>query len=243
MNKPKILLYDLETTPSLGYVWGKYDQTVLKFAKQRELLSVAYKWVGNHKIHCETREREKSDIRLAAFIRSLFNQADIVVAHNGNRFDQKVARTRMLYHKLSPPKQIVSVDTLLVAKNYFNFNGNSLADLAEFLNIGKKLPTNGIDFWIRCINNEPEGWREMVRYNKHDVLLLSGIYEQLKPWILSHPNVAKIMNPLTSKLGECPSCGSKHTQRRGYQAKGVTSISQRWQCQECYFWFNTRVVK
>ena len=48
INKPlKVLLIDIETTPNLGWVWGKYEQDVLKFEKESYMLSFTAKWVGS----------------------------------------------------------------------------------------------------------------------------------------------------------------------------------------------------
>ena len=38
----KILFYDLETSPNVSYTWGKWEQNVIAFKKEWELLSFAY---------------------------------------------------------------------------------------------------------------------------------------------------------------------------------------------------------
>lgn len=241
MKKPWILLYDLETTPSLGYTWGKYDQTVLRFVKHRELLSVAYQWLGRGPIRCETREGEKTDRRLAGFVRELFQKADIIIAHNGNQFDGKVAKARMAYHHLNPCKVLTQVDTRLAARNGFDFNGNSLSDLAGFFKFGGKIPVPGIDLWLRCMRDDKQAWRDMVRYNKHDVFLLRKVYLRLRPWLHTHPSIASIINPSVA-IGECPVCGSKDTCKNGLRV-AVSQVQQRWDCRGCGAKFLTRKVK
>ncbi len=49
--KTKILVFDIETSPSLGYVWGKYKQYVIEFEQEWNMLCFAYKWLGEKKIH------------------------------------------------------------------------------------------------------------------------------------------------------------------------------------------------
>ena len=46
----KILFLDVETAPSLGYVWGKYDQNVIDFKKDWYMLSFAYKWAHEENV-------------------------------------------------------------------------------------------------------------------------------------------------------------------------------------------------
>ena len=238
-QKPKILFYDLETTPSHGYVWGKYDQTVLKFTAHRELLSVAYKWHGESKIHCETREGQKSDKALVARLHALFNEADILVAHNGDSFDAKVARARFSFHRMAPTKVLASVDTRKVARDYFSFNGNSLSDLADFFNLGAKGSVgSGIELWLACMRNEPAAWRKMERYNKQDVRLLAKLYTVLRPYMLKHPNVARILDP-RGTAPACGVCGSLHVKRNGIRAT-VAAVKQQYMCNRCGSRFETR---
>jgi hypothetical protein len=226
----RILIYDIESTPSLGYTWGKYDQTVLKFVKHRELLSVSWKWYGNKEIHVATREGEKTDRGLAVLLRNLFQEADMVVAHNGNAFDQKISKTRMIAHGLKPTKPLVAVDTRLAARRFFDFNGNGLNDLCSFFGIGNKLPTQGLDLWLGCMKDDPKAWPIMARYNKHDVVLLDKVYERLRPWIENHPNIGRLLNP--AKPGVCPDCASDNVLKNGLRPT-VQAVQQRWACKDC----------
>jgi hypothetical protein len=227
----RILIYDIESTPSLGYTWGRYEQTVLKFEKHRELLSVSWKWYGEKEVQVETREGKKDDKNLTVLLRNLFQEADVIVAHNGNTFDQKVAKARMIAHGLKPVKQLASVDTRLAARRYFDFNGNSLNDLCGFFSIGSKLPTQGIDLWLGCMKDDPKAWAIMAKYNKHDVVLLDKIYERLRPWVENHPNIGRILKP--AKVGSiCPDCGSESVSKYGIRPT-LSTIQQRWICKDC----------
>lgn len=231
MKTPKILLYDIETSPNVGLTWGKYEQTVLKFLARRQVLSISYAYAGSPTIYCETREGQESDKQLVTRLVKLINDADIVVAHNGDSFDNKVARTRALFHGLPTIKKLASVDTLRVARSQFMFDGNSLGDLAEFLGIGKKLPTSGLSLWEGCMRDDAASWREMRRYNKHDVRLLAGVYGRLRPWIDTHPNIAKLINPL-KKTVSCINCDGLNIRKQG-----MRGAQQRWVCNACGKWF------
>lgn len=241
MNKPKILLYDIETAPNLGYTWQKYEQNVIKFVKERELLSVAWKWLGDSKVTCVTTEGQGGDRTLIALIRVLFEEADILIAHNGDSFDSKIVRARMVYHNMAPTKRLTQIDTKKVAKANFNFNGNGLQDLGEFLKLGSKVKHSGFDLWLGCMKDDPKAWKEMKRYNKQDVVLLEKVYKRFRPWISNHPNMAKLMDPLTD-FTACPNCGSRKTEKRGFRA-GHATIKQQRVCKNCFGWFLTKVDK
>ena len=50
LKKLKVLIFDIETAPSLGWVWGKYDQDVISFEKHWYMLSFAAKWLDTNKV-------------------------------------------------------------------------------------------------------------------------------------------------------------------------------------------------
>jgi len=231
VKQPKILLYDIETSPNLGYTWGKWQQNVLDFIKERELLCFSYKYVGSGKIRCISRKGDKSDLAVVAKLAKLINEADVSIAHNGDEFDRKVLKTRMLYWKLPPLRPGSTIDTLKAAKAYFSFSGNSLDDLCRYLKIGRKMPTPGFSMWLGCMFGKKADWAKMVKYNKHDVSLLSEVYGRLKPWIENHPNMARAMNPYGKEVG-CPSCGSGNKHKNGFRVTAAL-LKQVWKCNVC----------
>lgn len=240
MKKAKILLYDIETSPNLGYSWQKYEVNIIKFVKERELLSIAYKWLGDSKVTCLTRKGLKSDYALVEKVRELFQEADIIIAHNGDSFDAKILKARMVYHNMPPTKRLTSVDTKKVAKAQFNFNGNGLQDLGEFLKLGSKMKHSGFDVWLGCMANDPKAWKEMIEYNKQDVVLLEKVYKRFLPWITNHPSIGKIVSPHQHSVADCPNCGSSDTTKQGYRGTH-SSISRQWRCKSCLSWFLTRL--
>lgn len=235
MKQPKILLYDIESTPNQGYTWGKWQQNVIAFKKERELLSYAYKWADKKKVTCVTREGQPDDKRLVVSLAKLLQEADIVIAHNGDEFDRKIVKARMLFWGMKPLKTNCSVDTKKAAKLYFNFNGNGLQDLCSFLGIGSKLPHQGFGMWVGCMEDDAKAWENMIKYNKHDVVLLDAVYKRMLPWIENHPSIVRIMDPYRKKYMDdkhCPACVSKNTKRDGfrYTLKGAVP---RMECYDC----------
>lgn len=229
-KKPKVLIYDIETTPNLAYVWGKYEQNVIAYKNEWQILCFAYKWQGEKEIKC-CRQRGKDDWSVAKKLWKLFDEADAVVAHNGDAFDQKKVRARFVYHKFDPPSPFVEIDTKKIAKRYFKFNSNKLDDLGQHLGLGRKVSHEGFSLWLGCMQNNSSSWKKMMAYNIQDVKLLEKIYLRFRPWMNNHPNLS-----LLGDRRDCPNCNSKAVHRRG---KTVThrAVKWRWQCQDCGAWF------
>ncbi len=237
MKKPRILFYDVENSANEIYAWGprQYDLSAIKVKKHYQLLSYAYQWEGDRKIHCVTREGQKTDLQLVTSLGKLLNEADFVVSHNGVDSDHKKTRTRMIFHRVPPLRKLMDVDTLKEVRKNFAFNGNSLGAVAEFLSIGSKLKHPGFDMWTDCDEkDDAKAWRFMARYNKHDVRLLRAAYKVIRPWIQNHPNVHRISSPGTQELGVCPTCGSRNVHKLGFASStsGRVTPARDWRCNE-----------
>jgi DNA polymerase elongation subunit (family B) len=235
-------MFDIETSPNKGFTWGKWEQNVIKFTKETEMLSFAYKYLGEREVTCVTREGQKTDRQLIKKLHKVLKTADVIVAHNGDKFDIRKTNTRTVKHNFLPPKRVPSVDTLKVAKRYFSFNGNSLEELCEFLGFGKKAKHPGFPMWEGCMVDDPKSWKQMAHYNSKDVRLLEKVYKRFLPWIQNHPHVGRILNPDLRKLGVCPNCGSHDTIKDGL-AFSAGTVKQEWKCKSCGTPFRTRRVK
>jgi len=227
----KILFLDIETAPNIGYTWGAYEQDVIRFIENWYILSVGYKWFGSPaKVMAlpdfEGYKPEGKDEKLVKFIWELLNEADIVVAQNGDRFDLPKINTRFLNWKLPPPSPYRTIDTLKIARK-FDFNSNHLDDLGKDLGVGRKMKHEGFDLWYGCMHGKMDCWKKMKRYNKKDVELLSKVYLTFRPYITNHPNIGTELS--------CPKCGSGHLNFRGEQITQDFKY-RRFQCQECGGW-------
>jgi RNase_H superfamily len=236
MTEPRILLWDVENSPNLAYVWGKYEQDVLKFEQEWHLLSFAWKWLGEKKTHVlglddypAFKKDRTDDYYLAWDLRCLLDEADITVAHNGDAFDRRKSNARFLIHGFDPPRPSRSVDTLKVARKHFMLNSNKLGDLGETLDLGGKLETGGFKTWLGCMSGDPEAWRLMKKYNRADVVLLEKVYLRLLPWIDGHPNMGLIMGLQDA----CPKCGATEGFWKRGNRRSVTLSYKVFQCKAC----------
>lgn len=243
LKKLKVLIFDIETAPSLGWVWGKYDQDVISFEKHWYMLSFAAKWLDTNKVISYSLQDfagygkdKENDRQLVRKLWELLDEADVVIAHNGDKFDIRKTNARFVYHGMKPPSPYKTVDTLKIARKSFAFDSNRLDDLGKVLGLGEKVHTGGFRLWQECMSGNPKAWAKMKKYNKQDVLLLEKVYLRLRPWSKSHPRITVESNYI------CHCCGSTDVQLRGYNYTKFNKF-QRFMCKDCGSWTQGHTVK
>lgn len=241
MNKPKVILLDIETSPLVGYAWQTWDTSILKVLQSSKIISVAWTELGSKKVLCksiadypEYKAGVINDEQLVKDTWKVLDEADILVAHHGDAFDFKKLNARFVYHGLTAPSSYKTIDTKKVASKYFKFDGNSLSALGTYLNVGKKLSTGGFDLWDNCINGDLKAWKKMKEYNVGDVELLEAVYLVLRPFMENHPNLNAVLGGSAGN-STCPSCLSVDIHKRGFSITR-TGRKQRFQCNACGSW-------
>lgn len=249
MTHPRIVTLDIETSPILAYVWGLFKQFVglNQIVSDWSILSFSYKWLGDPKVHHFNTggrgvEKVRDDRHLLQLIWDVLDEADIVIAQNGIKFDAKKINARFIQAGMPPPSPYKIVDTMLEAKKVAAFTSNKLAWLSDILTDTPKedhpeFP--GFELWTECLKDNPRAWKVMKRYNDRDIPSCEGVYLKLRPYIVGHPNVAAYNDDTDV---QCPKCGSKEIQRRGV-ALTQTGKYQRMQCFGCGGWSRTRYTE
>ena len=176
-----------------------------------------------------------NDKNIVKDIWNLLDEADIVVAQNGKSFDIRVMNTRFLYHGLGPTSPYRVVDPKVEAKRYLRLPSNSLDDVCDYFGIGRKMEHEGFGLWLKCIEGDMDAWKRMLKYNKHDVVLMEQVYKLLLPFMKTHPNMSAYSKPST-----CPKCGSRNLVRRGVQQNNTTSYHRIF-CNDCRGWCRATV--
>ena len=236
MPAPKILYYDIETAPNLGYIWAKYEQNVLAYEREWYMLCISYRWAHEKKTHVVSlldfpelyANDSEDDTEVVKVLWHLLDEADITIAHNGDGFDNKKSNARFIINGLNPPSPFRSIDTLKVARNKFKFNSNTLGDLGGALGLGEKVATGGFSLWQGVMRGDEKAWKRMIKYAKQDTDLLVAVYERLKPWMTNHPN----HGVYTGEAHTCPGCGSEDLIRRGFKYTQAMTY-QQWHCPDC----------
>lgn len=234
----KILLFDIETAPAKGWFWGVWETNVIEVEQHGYMLSFSAKWLGQNKVITYTlndfkghKAYSNDDKKLVSKLAELLNEADIVVAQNGDRFDLTTTNTRLIANNLPPIAPLKTIDTLKVARSKFKFLSNKLDDLGNFLGVGRKIAHTGKHLWFGCMANDKKAWAMMKKYNVQDVILLEAVYLKLRPWITNHPN----HNFFNGETNKCPNCNSSQLHARG-KRRTLTSEYKRYVCKDCGAW-------
>lgn len=233
---PKILLFDLESTPSIAAVFGRFKTNVGLNAVIREggwLLSAAWKILGEDKVHSVALTPEEAitgnDARIVATLYEQFEQVDMVVAHNGNSFDIPLFRTRLIMNGLPMHKTVKQIDTLQIAKK-LKFNSNKLDGLAQQIGLSRKLENSGMPLWLDCMQGKQEALDTMQEYNEQDVHLLEEVYMVLRGFNTKAPNASHYHGD--DKV-RCQVCGSDDVQFTGNSVFTAASEFKETQCGCC----------
>lgn len=232
-ERPRILILDIETAPMLSYLWSFWQQGAAP-KMQRDptyILTWAAKWLEDEEIFTGINTTGGPDERSLHGIWFLLDDADFVVAHNGDKFDIKRLNTAFLQAGLRPPSPYKQIDTLKMLKRCFAFDSNRLDYVTRLLYGEGKENHDGFDMWRRCMQGDAEAFDEMVSYNKKDILLLERLYKDIRGWDKQHPSAAT--HGSVSDLPVCTTCGSEDVYETDHTVSTGVSKFRAWECGDC----------
>lgn len=238
---PKILIWDIETSPIVAAVWGLFNQNINfdSIIDDWYIICAAWKWHGDKEIDtisvldCKTRFKKdhKDDYHVVKKLHKVLSEADVLVAHNGDKFDLKKFNARALFHGLKPIPHMQTIDTLKVARKHFKLTSNRLDYIGQHLGVGKKVDTpKGL--WMDVVKGSREAVETMVNYNIGDITLLEDVYLKLRPFMTTHPN--NNIYQWTATEG-CPNCGCFELVSQGHRFTRAGKF-KRYQCKSCGAW-------
>lgn len=239
MKKPKILIFDIETSPILANVWGIKDIHNIglnQIEKDWTIIAFAAKWHGDPEskmMYYDVRKQRnfRDDKQLIKKLAKLLDQADIVLGQNSDFFDIKKFNARCVINKIKKPSGYRKLDTVKIARKNFGFTSNKLEYMTKKLNIKyKKLSHSkfpGQDLWNECLAGNQEAWKEMEVYNKHDVLATEELFDTISPWDSSID-----FSLYTDSDEVICNCGSKEFVKNGFHYTN-TGKYQRFKCLSC----------
>jgi DNA polymerase elongation subunit (family B) len=234
---PRILSIDIETAPVMGFVWGLWNNNVglNQIAKDWYILSYSAKWMGSDEVIYRDQRFAvdvEDDLDIIQDIWALLDEADIIIAHNGRRFDNRKIRARMILNGMSPPSSYRQIDTLEIAKRQFAFTSNKLEYLTDQLCVKhKKLKHKnypGFELWAACMKGDVAAFDEMKEYNIVDVLSLEELFFIMAPWSNQLPNLDTYH---LDGHNHCY-CGSADFEHIGYHHTN-SSLFNKYQCKSC----------
>ena len=206
----KILIFDIETSLMKVFVWGLYKQFIphTNIIDDWYVISWAAKWLYDDEVQSDVLKSEEAinrdDSRVLESMWNLLNEADIVIAHNGDRFDLRKLNWRFINNEMDPPTPFRSIDTLKIARKEFAAPSYKLDFLTKNFGLHTKLTTD-FQLWVDCMEGDKDRLGEMSTYNKRDVVALEDVYLKIRPYIKNHPNLGVLAD-----MDICSNCGSEH---------------------------------
>ena len=231
---PKILIFDIETSPMEVFVWGLYKQQIpiQNVIKDFSLLSWSAKWLFEPEIMSakvtgwEAKNREDGSIIEGLW--SLLNEADMVVGHNVNKFDVRKSNLRFHLNGLKPPMPYRTIDTMKHAMRVFGSSSYKMDYLNKIFGLSMKKSTT-YDLWVRCVNGDEKALAQMLDYNQFDVVVTEELYLSQRPWMKSHPNVALYIDTDETL---CTNCGNEDLTWDGFYFTPAGRY-KAFRCEEC----------
>jgi len=239
MNKPKILVWDIETAGNIVYTFQigrKVSISHEQILKEKRIITICWKIVGEKKVHSLQWDSKQDDKKMISEFIKVLNSVDVAVGHNGDNFDLKTLKARALFHKLPPITNIATIDTLKISRQNFRLNSHRLDYISKYLGSKGKMDTGGLRLWLDVEKGNKAALNKMVKYCKQDVTELETVLLEILPYCSRMPvNMSIIKNG--DKTG-CPMCGGTHYHKHGFYQSRANRY-QKYKCQDCGHVFKT----
>lgn len=233
----KILTVDIETAPNLAHVWqlwNIHNVGLSQLIESGHVLCFAAKWYGEKKVIFYSEHEHGKEVMLRAAY-DLVCEADVVVHFNGKSFDMPWLNSEWVRMGWTPPAPYQEIDLKIISQKTFRFPSNKLDYLAgELLGQRKVKNVTGHELWIDCMAGKAEAWKQMEKYNRHDVVLTEKLFDRIRPWIRNIPNPA-LYDEADPVDQTCPDCGSCELTKEGFAYTKVSKF-QRYSCDACGRW-------
>lgn len=241
-NEPKIVFWDLETLHDPKQVMkaenlfqiGNWPGRTLS-PDLGSIICFGYKILGQKKADCVSawdfenwKEDVNDDSAVCMMAYEILKDADVLVTHNGKKYDMPYLNNRLMKNGFPPLHKITHVDTKVVSKRIKPYSA-SLNALAKQFNLEQKMENGGAGLWDKVRERNLKGQKTMTDYCKQDVEVLEQLYLKLRP-LLKNSETA---NFSIRKQGKsCNTCGSHDIISHG-QYMRKTGIRQRYICKNC----------
>lgn len=243
-KKPIIVFFDIETSPIVAATFSLYPESIRheNIIQDWFIISAAWKYQGNKKVYASAINSTlgTNDFEVVKSLRDALEGVDIVVTHNGDKFDLKKLTARLIYHGLPPLPKLISIDTLKEVKKVATFTSHRLDYLGTYLSGRGKVSTSP-GLWMSIVKGDYSAIDEMVKYNKVDVIILEELYEKIRPYIKNHPHIGALKGE--SRTCSCKACGSTNLKKNGTRITAAGLYRQEWQCTNCGAYASYPIVK
>lgn len=228
----KRLFFDIETSYNTVACFAIGHQVSIGYQnilRERAVICICYKWAGDSKVHYLHWDKGNDKQMLEQFVKVL-DSADEIIGHNSDKFDLKWLRARCLYHRIPMFPFYQTVDTLKLAREFY-LNSKRLDYMGQFLGLGKKLDTGGLDLWKSIVEvNDPKAMDLMIKYCKQDVKLLEQVFNEINPYTKAKMHVGVLLG---HDKCSCPNCGSERSFNRGFRYLASGGKRRVMRCMDC----------
>ena len=231
------LFWDIETSPNVVLSWRCGPKQTIQpnqIVQERAIICICYKWEDDRRIHSVEWDNGDDSKMLATFSK-VVDEADELVAHNGDRFDLKWYNARCLIHGLDPIPSVKTVDTLKIARKHFYFNSNRLDYIAQLLfgNGNGKTKTD-FDMWKKItLFNDAKALKKMVKYCKNDVAILESVWSKLRDYEAPATHAAVAMSGDSGDRWMCAHCGSSNVRKSKTRVTARGTVQHQMKCGDC----------
>ena len=137
----------------------------------------------------------------------VFNDADLIIGHNADRFDARHLMGGWAEMGLPAPSPYKVVDTLKIARGTFAYESNTLDALNKRLGIDAKTDKYDVQIARAAVNGDKEAQARIEDYNRGDIVASEALFDRLRPYAKGIPHLGM----WTDDEMACPSCGHSMT--------------------------------
>lgn len=219
---PKILVWDTEVTPLLGYTYGMWNTNVLHVVEYPYIYAWSAKWHGDKKVIFRG-IKDASEKTILKELHALLMEAAITLAHNGDNFDIKIANARFAFYGLPPLPESKTIDTLKILRRKFKLPSNSLDGACQYFGLERKKPSDQKGWLLEMKKKNPQVWRKIKEYNVQDVHILDQLYDRIKPYISNHPHFSPVRESCSNCANTKILTTRSYMTKQGYKTQGQCS--------------------
>ena len=247
MKKPKILIWDIETSMQeatiRGFLNTKYPFKLKasEIKHPQKIHCIGYKWLGEKKSHVISvhdfpssfKKDHLDDSRVVKEFVKILKQADASIGHNLKSYDMGHLNARLMLEGLPAILFPHPIDTYILSRSNFQLPSQKLDEIARFAGLPvRKNPMKRED-WEKCYEGDLKSFKKMAKYCKQDIELTEAVYNWIYPYVKNHPKISRIMGAtLKESHTTCPVCNSKESIKNG-RIGSTTGLRQRRICTNC----------
>lgn len=235
------VFYDIETAPNVVLAWRpgyKVQISADNIVQERFVICICYKYEGEDTVYYLTCDEDNNDEEMIDYFAEVINDADEIVAHNGDRFDLPWIKGRCFERGVPISPHVKTVDTLAWAKK-MGLNSNRLDYISKYRFGEGKTETN-YGMWKSIVmEKDQKALMQMVDYCVNDVILQEKAFHALAPYNTPKTHLGVFAG---GEKWHCPYTGSDNvkTSKKRVTAAGTIKWQMRNNDTGHYFTINDK---